>query len=212
MHLVCPNHPGRSFLRPCLANLMRPLLRTFLILVAAGFALPALAAPLSYRLEADGSRVGFEVGFNTGSIQGTFPVTAADLTLDFERAANSRAHVVLDASGASANIPFATQAMKSDGVLATHSFPAITFEGRDFRRDGDAATVSGMITIRGQTRPLTLTARVFRPQGTDPGYRDRLAVQLTGTVRRSDFGATGFADMVGDEVHLKILARLVRTP
>ena len=66
--------------------------------------------------------------------------------------------------------------------------------------------------LRGQTRPVTLSARVFRPQGTDPGYRERLAVQLTGTVRRSEFGATGFADMVGDEVRLKILARLVLSP
>jgi polyisoprenoid-binding protein YceI len=193
-------------------NPMRPALSALILMLAAGSALPALARPLDYVLEAEGSLVGFEVGFNEGTIRGTFPVAEADLTLDFDRAANSRALVVLDAAGAEANIPFATQAMKSDGVLATDRFPEISFESTGFRREGDAAVVTGMLTLRGQTRPVTLSARVFRPQGTDPGYRERLAVQLTGTVRRSEFGATGFADMVGDEVRLKILARLVLSP
>ncbi len=191
---------------------MRPTLPALIIALAGAFALPVLARPLDYALQAEGSLVGFEVGFNEGTIRGIFPVAAADLTLDFERAANSRAVVVLDATGAEANIPFATQAMKSDGVLATDRFPEIRFESTGFRREGDAAVVTGMLTLRGQTRQVTLSARVFRPQGTDPGYRERLAVQLTGTVRRSEFGATGFADMVGDEVQLKILARLVLSP
>lgn len=173
---------------------------------------PALAAPLDYRLDAEGSVVGFEVTMNEGLIRGTMPVAAAEITLDFENAANSHAEVVLDASGARANLPFATLAMKSGNVLDTAEFPTITFQGAQFRRNGDAASVTGTVTLRGQSRPMTLAAKIFRPQGTPAGYRDRLAVQLTGTLRRSDFGATGFADQVGDEVRLKILARLVLGP
>jgi hypothetical protein len=35
-------------------------------------------------------------------------------------------------------------------------------------------------------------------------------VQLTGVVKGSDFGATGFADMVADQVRIVITARIIR--
>jgi polyisoprenoid-binding protein YceI len=35
-------------------------------------------------------------------------------------------------------------------------------------------------------------------------------VRLVGKVKRSAFGATGWSDMVGDEVRLDILARIAR--
>ena len=38
--------------------------------------------------------------------------------------------------------------------------------------------------------------------------RDELTVRLKGSVSRKDFGATGFADMVGDEVTLDIRAHI----
>jgi len=189
-----------------------PRLTACLALAGLLATLPASAAPIAYALDPEGSKVGFEVTFNAGIIRGTMPVAAAAVTLDFDSAAASHAAVSVTAAKARTSIPFATQAMKSEGVLNTAAYPEITFDSTGFRRAGDAAEVTGNLTIRGVTRPVTLVARVFRPQGTDAGYRDRLAVQMTATVRRSDFGATGFADMVGDEVTLKILARLVRQP
>ncbi|MDZ7908963.1 MAG: hypothetical protein U5N10_12565 [Gemmobacter sp.] len=38
-----------------------------------------------------------------------------------------------------------------------------------------------------------------------------MTVHLTGRISRADFGATGWADMVGDVVTLDILARITRT-
>jgi len=189
-----------------------PRLIAGLVLTGLFAARSAIAAPIAYALDPEGSKVGFEVAFNEGIIRGTMPVASARVTLDFDRASASHADVGIAAAKARASIPFATQAMKSDGVLNTGAFPEITFESTAFRRNGDTAEVSGNLTIRGVTRPVTLTARIFRPQGTEEGYRDRLAVQMTATIRRSDFGATGFADLVGDEVTLKILARLLRQP
>jgi polyisoprenoid-binding protein YceI len=75
---------------------------------------------------------------------------------------------------------------------------------------GDGASVKGNLTIRGVTRPVTLEARIWRQQGTETGDRSRLTIQLTGAVNRSDFGATGFADMVSDRVRITITARIIR--
>jgi polyisoprenoid-binding protein YceI len=73
---------------------------------------------------------------------------------------------------------------------------------------GEGADVTGNLTIRGVTRAITLQARISRPTGTAADDFDRLTVRLSGRVNRSDFGATGWSDMVGDEVRIFITARI----
>lgn len=174
------------------------------------FAGPAAAAPASYVLEPAESTVGFETDFGPDRITGRMPVTRADLTLDFDSVAATKIDVTLDVAGAEASFPFAAQAMRGPRVLDAATWPEITFTSTAVRRDGEGARVEGRITIRGVTRPITLDARIYRRQGTVEGDRSRLTVRLTGRVNRSDFGATGWNDMVGDEVRLDILARIRR--
>ena len=105
----------------------------------------------------------------------------------------------------------AGEAMKGQSVLWTDRFPEITFESNEVRRDGEGgATVTGMLTVRGETRPQTFRARLFRPPGTAAGDRDRLTIRLDGSLSRSAFGASGYANFVGDEVDLDIQAFIVR--
>lgn len=84
----------------------------------------------------------------------------------------------------------------------------MTFESTSVKRAGAAADVTGNLTIRGVTKAVTLRAQIFRPQGSAKGDLDHLTVKLTGHVNRSDFGATGWSDMVGDEVRIIITARI----
>lgn len=171
---------------------------------------PLAAAPQAYRLEAEASSVGFEADFGPDVISGRMPVASADLVIDFDRLANCRIDVVLDVTGADASFPFAAQAMKGPKVLDAGTYPRLVFHSTAVRPKGDGAEVTGEVTIRGVTRPMVLEAMIWRQRGTEAGDRSRLTIRLTGQVRRSDFGATGWSDMVGDEVRLTILARITR--
>jgi polyisoprenoid-binding protein YceI len=171
----------------------------------------AVAAPADYALEPEASTVGFETDFGDQDITGRFPITQANLTLDFDRAANSTIDVILDVSRATASFPFAAEALKGGNVLDARNHPTIRFISTRIRADGDGATVQGDLTIRGVTKPVTLAAQIFRQQGYAEGDLSHLTVQLRGAVQRSAFGATGFADLVGDEVRLDIRARIART-
>lgn len=173
-------------------------------------ATPALAAPAKYALDEQASTVAFETDFGPDRITGKMPVTRADLTLDFDKVANSNVAVTLDVSNAQASFPFAAQAMKGPKVLDARSYPEITFASTSVRKAGEGATVEGNVTIRGVTRPMTLAAQIYRAQGSEAGDLSHLTVRLTGAVNRSDFGATGWNDMVGDQVRLDILARIAR--
>ncbi len=188
--------------------------RTILLAALAFVALAgaALAAPVSYVLDTTASVVGFETDFGPDRITGQMPVTRADLSLDFAHVARSTVAVTLDASAAVASFPFAAQAMRGPKVLDTALHPQIAFQSTSVKAEGDGARVDGQVTIRGTTRPMVLMANIWRKPGTAEGDLSHLVIRLTGAVNRSDFGAIGWADMVGDEVRLDIVARIVQEP
>lgn len=179
-------------------------------LAACAVPWPARAAPRDYVLDAAASEVAFSYVLEGVTGRGTMPIDRADLTLDFERAANSSAEVTLDAAGARTGVFFVTEALKGRSVLNTADHPKIRFRSRDFAARDGGATITGDVTIRGVTRPLTLEAEIFRRAGSELGDLSRLTVRLTGAVNRSDFGATGYADLVANRVGLEITARLSR--
>lgn len=181
--------------------------------VATGLSLAgaARAAPAHYVLDAARSTVRFEADFGPDRITGGMPVSAADLTLDFGNVTKSKVAVRLDVSRAEASFPFAAQALKGPKVLDAGSYPEIVFQSTSVRRNGDGASVTGDITIRGVTRPVTLDAAIYRQKGTEAGDLSHLTIRLAGRVNRSDFGATGWSDMVSDEVRIDILARIDKT-
>jgi polyisoprenoid-binding protein YceI len=182
--------------------------RTIIALAALMLALPAQAATVAYRLDPAASTVAFETDFGPDIISGSIPLEEADLSLDFDNVANCTVNVALDVTGATASFPFAAQALKGPKVLDAKAHPKMTFQSTSVKRAGDAADVRGRLTIRGVTRDVTLKAQIFRPQGSAKGDYSRLTVTLTGRVNRSDFGATGWSDMVGDEVRIIITARI----
>lgn len=177
-------------------------------LAAVLCAAPLYAAPRVYALQPDGSNVSFSTDFGPDKITGTFPVQKADLTLDFDNLAKSRIAVTLDVAHANASFPFAAQALKGPKVLDAKAFPLITFKSTAVRRKGENAEVDGTLTIRGKAKSVTLLATLYRQKGQAEGDLSLLTIRLTGTVNRSEFGATGWSDLVSDEVRLDILARI----
>ena len=170
----------------------------------------AFAVPATYALEPENSTVGFETDFGVDKITGRMPVTRADLTLDFDKVAASTIAVTLNVAGADASFPFAAQALKGPKVLDARQFPTMTFQSTSVRAKGDGAVVQGLLTIRGIAKPVTMQAEIYRQKGYQDGDLSHLTVRLRGAVNRSDFGATGWSDMVGDQVRLDILARIAR--
>lgn len=188
---------------------MRTLIRAlflFLMLWPAA----TLAEPVRYVLDRDRSTAGFVVQTAEEQVTGSFPILDAEVVLDLDHNRNSLIRVRVDASNPQTDLPFARQALRSKEMLDTGRFPVMTFESRDLRIARTSAVLTGDMTIRGVTRPVRLDAQVFRQQGTDPGDLSRLAVHVTGVVRRSDFGVTGLPGLVQEEIQLNIVVRIDR--
>lgn len=186
-------------------------LLTALVLVSLLCAGPAVARAVGYVLDPETSFVEFSVAFGPDRIIGTIPIRQSEFRLDLATGADSRVAVELDATGARANFPFASQALIGPKVLDAARHPVIRFESDTVRISGETARVEGKVTIRGQTRPVSLDVTAYRQRGTEPGDLSRLTLLVTGSVRRSDFGATGWMDMVSDEVAIRIVVRISRS-
>lgn len=91
--------------------------------------------------------------------------------------------------------------------LAGDKHPEIRFVSTGIRRTGpEAGQITGDLTFRGVTKPVTLDATwngaIEHPFQKKPVF----GVSATGTIKRSDFGMTYLSGLIGDEVELLIEA------
>jgi polyisoprenoid-binding protein YceI len=177
-----------------------------LILIFIFFTSSAQAGPMAYQLEKARSKVQFTYEFGGNTMTGRMPVQSADMSIDLDNLPASSIRVTLDAAHARAGFVFATQAMKSASALNTDKFPEIVFKSTHITGDLKGAVVTGDLTVRGVTLPVTLMAGLYRQGGTDVGDRNNLAILLTGDINRSAYGAGGYRAYVGDTIHLRIIA------
>lgn len=168
------------------------------------------ADPERYTLDTERSDVGFSYDFQGSERNGRMPVKTAEMLIDLDNVPASSVIVELEARKAKAGFIFATQVMKGPEVLDTANFPVIRFVSTSFNGDLTGATVSGDLTIRGVTRPVTLEAGLFRQRGTEIGDTRNLTILLTGAINRNDFDASGFPGYVGPMIDLRIIARISR--
>ncbi|PTX56792.1 polyisoprenoid-binding protein YceI [Litoreibacter ponti] len=191
----------------------RALIAGLAVLPVAAHPLAAGAAPMRYALLAAQSEVGFVYTLAGVATKGSMPVKSAKVIIDPEALQRSSIDVVVDVTRARAGMIFATEALKAASVLDARRHPTIRFRSTAVRLGGqgrlsDGAKIDGALTIRGVTKPVTLNAALFRRAGSDPGDLSRLSFRVKGQVRRSDFGANGYADLVRDEIDLDIIARV----
>ena len=176
-------------------------------------ALPAQAAPRRYVLDTAGSEVGFQFIMSGLPTPGSNPILRADILLDTNRLEASTVDVELDAQGAYTPAPFALDALRSPLVLGVDEFPRIRFKSRRVQLGPDGrisggAKITGDLTLRDITRPITLDAALYRAPGSAVDDLERLSAQLTGSLSRAAFGATGYAQLVADTVTLDIRAKI----
>lgn len=174
---------------------------------------PAEVQAGAYALDSDHGKITWSVshlGFST--YKGQFVNVDADLTLD---PANPSAATL------TATIPLTEVDSNSDGLDAhlqtadffdTANHPVATYVSRSVTVDPtapDRATVVGDLTLRGVTRPVTMTVR-FNQAGPSMGGAYRAGFDGEATIKRSDFGINYALPVLGDEVSLHIEGEFIR--
>lgn len=104
--------------------------------------------------------------------------------------------------------------LKSADFFHAEEHPTLKFESKEVIVDGDEMTVTGDLTMRGTTKPITLKGE-FGGIIVDGDGKNRAGLELEGKVNRQDFGLTWSATtetgniVVSDTVWLIINAAFV---
>ena len=95
--------------------------------------------------------------------------------------------------------------LKSADWLDVAHYPTMLFRSEKVTPTGPGtADVTGTLTLHGYAKPVTLHA-TFVGAGVNPLDRKQtVGFQLSGTLKRSDFGVTKYVPLVSDEVTLTI--------
>jgi len=130
------------------------------------------------------STVGFEVDYLAGSFHGTF----RDVELRLEIADES-ARIEGTARVQSVDVKDENLAahLQSPEFFDAERHPELRFVAEDVDLDTGTVQVPGEITIKGVTKPIQVTGTLTEPIQ-DAWGNDRLGLQLTAKVDRTDFG------------------------
>jgi len=77
--------------------------------------------------------------------------------------------------------------LKTADFFDAEKFPSVEFKSTSVEKDGDDYTVKGDLTLKGETKPVTLKAE-FGGTATDPWGNTKAGFTLTGKINRTDFG------------------------
>ena len=188
---------------------------TAFFLVWVGHTVTVLAEKHCYELDPAHTLVGFlvdHIGF--AKTFGQFEDVEGSFCFDEQTLTLSEVRVVVDAKSVQTLNRARDRHLRSDDFLNTGDYPEIEFIGLSSEQTGErTGSVTGNITLLGQTRPLTLDV-TWNKSGAYPFGDEHYAIGISakGNLNRSDFGMTyGVADgLVGDRVEIIIEFEAIR--
>lgn len=171
----------------------------------------AAAAPETYVIDEKHTMPRFEYshfGYSTQSSR--FDKASGKIILDRSAKAGS-VEVTIDAKSVNTGSPLFNEHIQAADFFDTAKYPVITYKSRSVKFDGDKlAAVEGDLTVKGVTKPVTLTITSFHCMPHPMLKKDACGANATAKIKRSEFNAGKHAPHVSDEVTLIIPVEAVK--
>ena len=178
---------------------MKPL--TLVVALVSAFALSANAAD-TFKVDSVHSFVMFSVQhLGIANTYGRFNDITGTVVFDKDNPAKSSVEVSVPIESLDTHNSIRDRSLKSPDFLNAKQFPTMTFKSTKVEGSGDTLEVSGDLTIRGVTKPLTVD---FKKGGEGKGVFGEMrgGGETRFTIKRSDFGMNFQQGAVGDEVSI----------
>ena len=139
-----------------------------------------------------------------------FNKTSGKIVLDREAKTGS-VDVVIDTKSVDTGFDVFNGHIQGEDFLSTEKFPTATFKSTKVRFEGDKpVAVEGDLTIKGVTKPVTLTLTSFILQPHPMLKKDAIGANATTKISRTEFGAGKYAPNVGDEVTIDLAVEAIK--
>lgn len=185
-------------------------MKKLILAVLAAVSLTTVVHAGDYDVDPSHSQVGFAVKHLViSNVKGTFQKLSGKFTFDETKKVFTSGEAIIDAKSIFTNEAKRDEHLRSPDFLDADKNPEIKFVLKSGKVTGNSVQVAGDLTIRGVTKPVTLSGQ-FLGAAKDPWGNQRVGFTATGKIKRADFGLTWNKAMesggvvVGDEVTLTI--------
>ena len=179
--------------------------------LAAALSTPAFATPETYVLDSAHSFPRFSYNhFGYSTQVSRFNKTTGKIVYDKE-AKTASVDIVIDATSVDSGFPVFNEHLRGEDFFDTAKYPTATFKSTKVIFEGDKPkAIEGELTIKGITKPVTLTVTSFHAMPHPMLKKDAIGANATTTIKRSEFNAGKYAPHVGDEVQIDIAVEAIK--
>ena len=183
-------------------------LATLTALIA--FAAAAQASPETYVIDNAHTFPHFSYshfGFSTQTHK--FDKTSGKVVVDFANKTGA-ADVTIDATSVNTGTALFNEHIQEADFFDTAKYPTITFKSSKMTFEGSKpVSLTGDLTIKGVTEPVTLTITHFRCMPHPILKVAACGANATATVKRSDFNMSKYTPFISDKVTLDLAIEAV---
>ena len=162
-----------------------------------------------YSLDKSHSQLGFKVShLGIASVSGSFKDFLGELVLENGKLIGAKAEIKVPSIFT--DDTKRDEHLKADDFFAAKQHPLVKFESTSVKLSGKNVEMTGNLTMRDKTLPITLTGVFNGTVHVEMWKMSKAGLSLKGSINRQDFGlkfskflGTGEA-MVGDVVELQI--------
>lgn len=179
--------------------------RLALIALASVFASQAYAAADTYTVDNNHTYPRFEYNhFGYSNQIHRFNKTSGSIVYD-KAAKTGSVDITIDAKSVDTGYALFNEHIQGEDFLHTEKYPTITFKSTQVKFDGDKpVSIDGNLTIKGITKPVTLTVTSFHAMPHPILKKDAIGANALTKIKRTEFNAGKYAPNVSDEVTLSI--------
>ncbi len=177
----------------------------------ASLSATAVAAPETFNIDASHTLPRFEYNHLGYSFQQhRFDKTSGKIVLD-RAARTGSVDVTIDTKSVNTGFALFNGHIQAEDFFHTEKYPTITFKSTAVKFDGDKpVAVDGNLTIKGVTKPVTLTVTNFHSMPHPMLKKDAIGANAVAKVKRSEFNMGKNVPYVSDEVTLSIAVEAVK--
>lgn len=175
----------------------RNVLMVLAMVMLAG--LPASALAQQFRLDSAHCWLVFQIRHNdVASAWGQFSGPTGQFTLDAADPTKTSIQVEVKAANVVSGNPQRDNHLRGPDFFDANQFPNISFKSTAAKKAGDDIEVTGDFSMHGVTKPITVVLKKTGEKG------NRVGLETSFTIKRSDYGMTGMTNAIADEVKLHI--------
>jgi polyisoprenoid-binding protein YceI len=169
-----------------------------------------------YEVDKNHSRIGFSAKhLAITTVRGQFNEFSGYVEGDPDAPAGATGEVTVDLASVNTNSEMRDNHLRSSDFFAAEQHPQMTWRLTGIEKTGEQAyRVSGELTLKGVTKPLTLDATLEGRMPDPFGGEERIGVTATGSINRKEWGVNwdgvmGSVPVASDTIKIEIEAALV---